>query len=650
MYAAASSNVIRFLNSIIPCHSPTPTLCNEAFPIYFLVAPPDLYQISYLQEAPRITMAFEDVMNAIRDSVQESLDELTSPRSLFKAKTKALQNLEQHLATACCSTATDSEARDSFLALQHTFECNVPAHLLSWITLSTLRLESLTTKTSGEDDKVTDVDELATQFSLSLSLIQGIALNHEPSKRYLGRRRAVEVLLDLLLASRHLASPSDNAESQRKSTPNPPHLTSIVLDTLLCILVDSTLALRTFEETNGVQAVVKILKRAGTPREVRMKCLEFLYFYLLDETPTTSSSPSVSSTTPQSPLLTSSKATQPTPPPTAPTTPIRPAKPYFSGAPMRPSNSSRYGSSTFAFSSSSSGISVSGSRSGSGSTAPFEPNSSRSTSNSSTKSAGSFSSTSSNASLSSGTSVSGGSRSGSPSINANGGHEKIKEKERVVSPVFMESIKVLPKSPVKRMGTPFAAGHGHGHSRSQSQHQLQLQRNATPPNSPPLGSPPSNTPSGVRAGNKFPQLQPRSMMMLRKEVDYVPLSPKKLPSLSGALAEGHSNGRRPSALGHHKSLSMSSTSTSGSPFQASRLGSGATSPPPSEGGHGRRGVGKSASEPSVLERQADKNNRDGGKGSKWKTTEEKKELLGTMLGNVDALVEGVRKAGIWGLG
>jgi len=33
-----------------------------------------------------------------------------------------------------------------------------------------------------------------------------------------------------------------------------------------------------------------------------------------------------------------------------------------------------------------------------------------------------------------------------------------------------------------------------------------------------------------------------------------------------------------------------------------------------------------------------------------RTTEEKKELLGTMLGNVDALVEGVRKAGIWGLG
>lgn len=47
------------------------------------------------------------------------------------------------------------------------------------------------------------------------------------------------------------------------------HLSSVVLDTVLCILVDSSPALRAFEESKGVQAVVKILKRAGTPREVR---------------------------------------------------------------------------------------------------------------------------------------------------------------------------------------------------------------------------------------------------------------------------------------------------------------------------------------------------------------------------------------------
>lgn len=47
-----------------------------------------------------------------------------------------------------------------------------------------------------------------------------------------------------------------------------------------------------------------------------------------------------------------------------------------------------------------------------------------------------------------------------------------------------------------------------------------------------------------------------------------------------------------------------------------------------------------------------------GHGHGWKgersvsvrTMEEKKEILSGMLGNVDALVEGVRKAGVWGLG
>jgi len=32
-----------------------------------------------------------------------------------------------------------------------------------------------------------------------------------------------------------------------------------------------------------------------------------------------------------------------------------------------------------------------------------------------------------------------------------------------------------------------------------------------------------------------------------------------------------------------------------------------------------------------------------------KTTEQKKEFLGLMLGNVDVLVESVKRAGVWGL-
>lgn len=70
----------------------------------------------------------------------------------------------------------------------------------------------------------------------------------------------MQTLLDLLLVSRHLPT--------SKSSPQPP-LTSCVLDTLLCVLVDLPPSLRTFETANGLQVVVKILKRAGTPREVR---------------------------------------------------------------------------------------------------------------------------------------------------------------------------------------------------------------------------------------------------------------------------------------------------------------------------------------------------------------------------------------------
>ncbi|KAJ3985733.1 cell division control protein 14, SIN component-domain-containing protein [Lentinula detonsa] len=82
-----------------------------------------------------------------------------------------------------------------------------------------------------------------------------------------------------------------------KQSGTPSNLTSTILDTMLCILVDSTPALRAFEQCNGVQAIVKILKRAGSPREVRMKRLEFLYFYLLDETkPSTATASSAEST------------------------------------------------------------------------------------------------------------------------------------------------------------------------------------------------------------------------------------------------------------------------------------------------------------------------------------------------------------------
>jgi len=98
--------------------------------------------------------------------------------------------------------------------------------------------------------------------------------------------------------------------------------------------------------------------------------------------------------------------------------------------------------------------------------------------------------------------------------------------------------------------------------------------------------------------------------MLRKEVDFVPMSPKK--SQIAGLGVGASVPSRTPSNRNYKEADVSKVFS-----------------PRSEKENQRR---PSAANPYI------------------KTTEEKKELLGSMLGNVDALVEGVKKAGIWGLG
>ncbi|KAG6916479.1 hypothetical protein DXG01_006673 [Tephrocybe rancida] len=440
----------------------------------------------------------EERLQNIRDSLQDALDELSSARSSSEAKTRALHRIERHLAAACIPKDS-SEDLDSFNALQYTFECNVPMRLLAWISASTYTLEALTNKGTMDPERELQASRLSSQLSLSLSLMQ---------------------------ASRHLSTPTPPSTDtpSRTAAPAAAPLSSVVLDTLLCILVDAPAALRAFEDASGTQAVVKILKRAGTPREVRMKCLEFLYFYLLDEN---GKSPEEVAKL-ESPV--------PTPPPTIPNTPMKPSKPYLNGRPLRPS-SSRFGSSEVSFPSNKASSSSS-------------LNTPRSTSGSSTNS---FSSTSSNASGS-----------------------------------------TAPSSPDK----------------------------------PTLILPPKTPPTSPRLAHKVPQqLQPRSLMMLRREVDYEPQSPKKAQaSRLGVTSSRHSSS---------KSIASTSRSRLASEDDCRRYSQVSATPSRHD-----KNEGAVENEPSRAQSRAEKT----------RTIEEKKELLGTMLGNVDALVEGVRKAGIWGLG
>ncbi|KAJ7068635.1 cell division control protein 14, SIN component-domain-containing protein [Mycena amicta] len=466
----------------------------------------------------------EDRFSDLKSSIQDALDDLSSPRSSSETRTQALRTLERLLA-ASFAPKRSTDDMDYFLALQYTFECNVPLRLLGWIVASTARIDILTTK-GASDETDAEVATLSSQLALSLSIMQGVCLTHSTSKAYLGRRYSLEVLLDLFIASRHLSSTP--VKSTTAAAPLP--LASVILDTLLCILVDSSPALRVFESCQGVHAIVKILKRAGTPREVRMKCLEFLYFYLLDET---SPSPSPSPSTLDLP---SAPTPAPTPAPTAPSTPVNVLnkKPFVNGTPSRPI--SRYGSSTFSLTSSAFATSDESSSS--------SASSSRSTSGSSTSS---FSSTSSNA-----------------------GSTSPKKHAQILLPA----------------GTP-----------------------------------------------RQPQPQPRALLMLRKDLDFVPLSPKK-PFGDSPGTPLRAQPRRTHARTRSRLVSSSSTSSEEEAVPAHP----APAPPPAMEERSRT----TSSDGETVRGDDDT--------TRAKTTEEKKRLLSTMLGNVEALVDGVRKAGIWGLG
>jgi len=142
-------------------------------------------------------------------------------------------------------------------------------------------------------------------------------------------------------------------------------------------------------------------------------------------------------------------------------------------------------------------------------------------------------------------------------------------------------------------------------------------------------------------------------MMLRKEVDYVPQSPKKIlvpgvgrPSLVTASSQPVVGAASEcSRRVHRKSLSLSAPGNGPVPSISQRKRSDAEKMRTPL----KRTVEQSMATAAGVKQGDDKDDKEN-KRTNWKTLEEKKELLGTMLGNVDALVDGVRKAGVWGLG
>jgi hypothetical protein len=126
-------------------------------------------------------------------------------------------------------------------------------------------------------------------------------------------------------------------------------------------------------------------------------------------------------------------------------------------------------------------------------------------------------------------------------------------------------------------------------------------------------------------------------MMLKKEVNFIPISPKKSNSGSSHVrAQSTPLTSLPSTPKLNSGFKDTSTTYTPVTKILSRLGS----------------ESESWAHLDEMGWMRDGNTRalTAGSGDVIRTTEEKKNILGGMLGNVDALVEGVRKAGIWGLG
>ncbi|KAH9854842.1 CDC14-domain-containing protein [Lenzites betulinus] len=574
----------------------------------------------------------------MHDILQDALDELVSNRTSISEKGGALVALEHVLAETCDPRAEG--LLGYFNALQDTFQCNISSRIITWVAASASQLDAFLNKGFIDRDKKGDATTISSQLSRAMAIIQGVALTHKSSKQTLGRRYSLEVLLELLLVSRHLettSTPCPSAPTSPRSgaaSTTPPQtseipLTSVVIDTLLCILVDSIPALRVFEDLNGVQVIVKILKRAGTPREVRMKCLEFLYFYLLDET---TNVPEVSND-----LSSSTFSTPESTPSHTPSAPHRsyPSLSATSDASYTTASSSRSSSASSAFSACSTSTTAT-SRSLHELAAPRNTESSKSIPDPS-------------------------SRSPAPSL------------PKSVIPGLV---------PSHRTVTPPSGANGlNAIGRGQPRSLLMLRKEVDYiPQSPKK---PEISHLGRRPSTLRTQLRERTNVSTRLRGAAGVLSSEETESEERAARPAPPITPRSRPSGHSRGFSVSSTSS------LSSVSSSATSPlsdaqPTTPRASSRTdGAGKArdgqtpklasaklhrrtqsladvltdspmrmpGTELKLGPRSASSPTAAASPGAKKgpRTMEEKKEILGSMLGNVDALVEGVRKAGIWGL-
>lgn len=143
-----------------------------------------------------------------------------------------------------------------YMSVQSGFQSNVATHLLTFLRRSLAQLA--TTADKGEQRQI------RTWICQALNLLQGTLLLHPQSRSLFTRQFNMLFLLKLFDV--------DDEEI---------HLEA--MQAIVAALVDRPANLRTFEDSRGLKSVSELFLRPQTSHKVKVKVLEFLYFYLIPE-------------------------------------------------------------------------------------------------------------------------------------------------------------------------------------------------------------------------------------------------------------------------------------------------------------------------------------------------------------------------------
>lgn len=209
---------------------------------------------------------------------------LKSSAASHKRRASAITLSQPQAATSPkkLSTLSEDPAFREFFRLQEGFEWNGKSS-----TTSNPRRIELTSRLLVATRLVSCLERLLGMSSSgqndililsALSNLQGILLLHPPSRTIFSREIYMNLLLDLL---------------------DPFNCPAIQSSTLL-VLVTTLLAhphnARAFERIDGLLTITSLFKSPNTTQSVKLKLLEFLYFYLMPETPSTPAAASAPNT------------------------------------------------------------------------------------------------------------------------------------------------------------------------------------------------------------------------------------------------------------------------------------------------------------------------------------------------------------------